>query len=413
MDVIETDAIETQLRSVSLFEMLTDESLTALAEQCDVLYFEPAQVVCWEGEDADAMYVILEGQVCVFKRDANGCDIELNRQKLGECFGELALLDSRPRSATVACLTPCRLFKLTKSTFMHLLIQPATQSMAFSILSVLVDRVRYITEKYFNDQLKQRVLQAEMEVERHRSLTQMVAGIAHELNTPLGVANTAIDMVHNRIHSDKLVAPLHKEKAALAVLAQMEQASQLALRNIDRAHQLVQSFKQISVNQLTAACEEVDLSKLVRNILDLFQLNAQYAHLEITLKNSVPDDQKTWWGYPGHLTQVLTNLLFNIERYAYPEQSGGQIVIRLSTTELHRTPAFVLTVEDFGAGIASEHLPNIFEPFFTTGRHKGGTGLGLAIVHNIVTDAFHGTINVTSQPGTGTCFTITFPQSVK
>ncbi|MCB0060836.1 MAG: cyclic nucleotide-binding domain-containing protein [Caldilineaceae bacterium] len=405
--------VEACLQSVSLFGMLSTESLAMLAEQGQVLTFQCGQVVCWEGEIADAMYAILAGEVRVFKRDADAQEVELNRQKAGECFGELALLDSRPRSATVACLTPCQLFKLEKAVFLHLLVQPATQSMAFSILSVLVERVRWVTEKYFHEQLAQRVLHAEMEAERHRALAYMVAGVAHELNTPLGLANTAIDMVHKRLHNDKLTEPLQNHQTALDLLADMTKASQLALRNIARAHQLVQNFKKISVNQLAAQYESVHLPDLVSEILDLFQLNARQAGLAIEVNDYLPATQKQWHGDPGHLTQVLTNFLFNIERYAYPEASGWCVEIGLRVAALHGAPAFVLSVQDYGAGIAPHHLPQIFEPFFTTGRHKGGTGLGLAIVHNIVTDAFRGKITVDSDLGSGTCFTVTFPQTVE
>lgn len=402
--------IETYLREIPLFKQLPAETLPKLVQQGEVLSLDAGEIVVWEGEVSDAMYVILDGEVRVFKRDEKGNEFEINHQKQGECFGELALLDSQPRSASIACMTPCQLFHLDKLAFMNLLLSPETQAAAFSILSVLVERVRVITEKYFDEQLAARLLQAEMEAERHRSLAQMVAGVAHELNTPLGVTNTAVDMIAKRVQQETLTEALHDNAAAQDVLSLMQEASILALRNIERAQRLVENFKKISVNQLTAERETVHLPTLVQDILELFTINARQAGLQIEVQNRLPDDEQQWTGYPGHLTQVLTNFLFNIERYAYPDGIGGQIDIGLQADDEASPPVFAITVQDYGAGIAPEHLPLIFEPFFTTGRIKGGNGLGLSIVHSIVTDALHGTIDVTSEPSAGTCFTVTFPR---
>jgi signal transduction histidine kinase len=151
---------------------------------------------------------------------------------------------------------------------------------------------------------------------------------------------------------------------------------------------------------------------LVQDILELFRINACQAKLQIEVYDHLPEGHKAWSGYPGHLTQVLTNLLFNIEKYAYPNQSGGTIEIGLRVDSELEPTYFVLTVQDFGQGIAPENLAQIFTPFFTTGRGQGGTGLGLAIVHNIVTDALKGTIAVESELNEGTTFTVIFPQTI-
>ncbi len=395
-----------------MFSLLPAEALAELVKQGQNLSYETNQVVCEEGEASDAMYVILDGRIRVFKHDGEGNEVDIDALQPGDFFGEMALLDSQPRSATVICVTPCRLFMLEKLAFMNLLLNPETQLMAFSVLSALVKRIRALTEKYFDEELALRILQAEMEAERHRSLAQMVAGVAHELNTPLGIVNTAVDMIEKRVQSDTLTAPLSDDQAAQKVMADVHEAAYLAMRNISRVHKLVQNFKKISVSQLTAVRETVDLPALVQDILELFKINARQAKLRIEVNDTLPDGQKGWSGYPGHLTQVLTNLLFNIERYAYPNQSGGAIEIGLKA-EPEREPAhFVLTVQDFGQGIAPENLSQVFAPFFTTGRGQGGSGLGLAIVHNIVTDALKGTIAVESTLNEGTTFTVTFPQVI-
>jgi signal transduction histidine kinase len=216
-------------------------------------------------------------------------------------------------------------------------------------------------------------------------------------------------MIQKRIRNEKLAAALDDDKEAEAILAAMQEAAHLASRNIERAHHLVQHFKKISVNQLTYNREAAVLPALVDDALELFKINARQSNLEIKVQNRIPEGEKVWQGYPGPLTQVLTNLLFNIERYAYPDGAGGVIEIGLGVYKQREPGCFVLTVRDFGRGIAPDHLDQIFTPFFTTGRSKGGTGLGLAIVKNIVTDVLKGAISVESEVNKGTTFTITFP----
>lgn len=406
--------IEAILKEVPIFSLLPAELLAKLVETGQILSFATGQIVCREGEASEGMYIILDGHIRVFKQDEKGNEVDMAVLKPGDFFGEMALLDSQPRSATTMCLTPCRLFMLEKLVFMKLLLTPETQIMALSVFSALVERVRALSKKYFEDELAQRTFQAEMEAERHRSLAQMVAGVAHELNTPLGIVNTAVDMIEKRVQNDKLTGPLRAHETALAILADMQEAAHLARRNIGRAHKLVQNFKKISVSQLTATRETVDLPALVLDILELFKINARRAKLEIAVNGTLPEDQKAWSGYPGYLTQVLTNLLFNIETYAYPDQVGGRVEIDigigLGTDQRPKPASFILTVRDFGRGIAPDHLPQVFTPFFTTGRGKGGTGLGLAIVHNIVTKALQGTITVESELNEGTTFRVIFPQ---
>lgn len=404
--------IETILHQIPMFATLSADALTTVAKQGQELSYEASQVVCWEGEASDAMYVILDGRIRVYKSDEEGNEVDIDALIEGDFFGEMALIDNQPRSATVACVTPCHLFRLEKSAFTNLLLDSKTQNIVFSVFSTVVNRLRNNMQIRFDQELLQRTVKAEMEAARHRSLALMVAGVAHELNTPLGITNTAVDMIANRVQSQKLSAAVQGNRAAQYTLEDMLEASELAQRNIKRAHKLIESFKKISVNQLTDNLEAVILPDLVQDILELFKINARQAQLNITVNDSLPAGQRAWSGYPGYLTQVLTNLLFNIERYAYPQQNGGAIEIGLRADNERRPATFILTVQDFGQGIAAEHLTHIFTPFFTTGRNTGGTGLGLAIVHNIVTGPLQGSIIVDSTIGEGTLFTISFPQSI-
>ncbi len=405
-------SLEIILKGIPLFRHLSDEFLEDLAQSGDTILIGANQVVCHEGDESDGMYVILDGQVRIFKRDSEEHEVDVAMMQIGDFFGEMALLDEKPRSATVVCLTACKLFRLDQPTFISLLAEARSQKMLVHVLSVLSSNLRDVTEKYFKKELNQRMLHTEMELEQHRSLAQMVTGVAHELNTPLGIVNTAVNMIENRVTSDEIASLLGQNNSLQSILEDILEATQLAQSNMKRAHQLVLDFKKISVNQLTDPKETVNLVDLVKVIVELFNINTKQAALQVDIRNTLPEGDNAWSGYPGYLTQIVLNLLSNIERYAYPKRTGGRIDIGIAADNKKTPPCFVITIQDFGQGIAPEHLAKIFEPFFTTGRSQGGTGLGLSIVHNIVTEALKGTIEVTSVPEQGTTFTVTFPQTI-
>jgi signal transduction histidine kinase len=183
-------------------------------------------------------------------------------------------------------------------------------------------------------------------------------------------------------------------------------------KNIARAHTLIQSFKNLSVSQIVDTKETLSLPEVVNEILSLFSIQARKARLEIEFRNGLAEHEQSWVGYRGHLSRILLNLLTNVERYAYPADTGGRVEVSLESQTGGGTPRFVLSVRDWGSGIAPEHLPQIFDPFFTTGRGRGGSGLGLAMVYNLVSAALHGTVKARSAPGEGTTITVIFPRVI-
>jgi signal transduction histidine kinase len=271
--------------------------------------------------------------------------------------------------------------------------------------------VRQNVERVIQDEVAARMLQAQMEVERHRALSLMVSGVAHEINTPLGTANTAASLVKRQL-TPEAIAELAKDEAGRTVLEDVVDAVSLIERNIVRAHKLVQEFKKVSIGQLTATRESLILPEAVAEVVDLFRINAKQARLDVRIHNELPPGSEQWEGYLGYLSQILTNLLTNVERYAYPAGTGGIVDIFLSLETSRSDPRFLVRVRDYGAGIPPENLGRVFEPFFTTGRNKGGTGLGLAIVYNLVTAALKGTIELRSTLGEGTEVRITLPRVV-
>lgn len=243
----------------------------------------------------------------------------------------------------------------------------------------------------------ERLVRDEAELARHRSVSEMVAGVAHELNTPLGIINTASSILSRWVASPDLNN-----------LQDVTDATSLITRNVARAHKLVQDFKRVSVHQITDVLEPAGLAEVVNETIHLFRLTARA--LEVVVVNHLPDGRGPWLGYPGSLSQVLLNLLGNVQRYAYPGGGPGLVEITLAVDS---GGYYTVEVRDYGQGIAPVNLPRIFEPFFTTGRSKGGSGLGLSIVHTLVTAHMQGAIRVDSGPGEGTAVTVRLPREVK
>jgi signal transduction histidine kinase len=387
---------------------LSDSQIKEVARAGTLSSMDADQLVFREGDAGDRLYVILSGSARVV-RHGEAKVVVLDSKKAGDFFGEIALLDGGPRSASVVTSEACTLFSLDRAAFFALLSQ--SPPILVNIFTNLTTMVRQNVERVIQEEVAARMLQTQMELERHRALSLMVSGVAHEINTPLGTANTAASLVKRQLTGETITA-MAKDEAARVVLEDVVDAISLIERNIVRAHKLVQEFKKVSVGQLTATRENLILSEAIAEVVDLFRINAKQARLDIRIHNELPAGNEQWEGYLGYLSQVLTNLLTNVERYAYPAGTGGVVDIFLSLETNRSDPPFLIRVRDYGAGISPENLGRVFEPFFTTGRNKGGTGLGLAIVYNLVTEALKGTIELRSTLGEGTEARITLPRVV-
>jgi signal transduction histidine kinase len=397
------------LRRVPFLSDMADDQLEQLVGRGRVTAAAPDEVMFREGDDAECLYVVLSGRVRIYLRHATGREMELALVQSGEFFGEMALLDGGARSASAICVTPSSFFVLDRAGFLDLLAHsPASLS---RLLAHLTGNVRRMTGRYFQEELARQTLRADMELARHRSLAQLVAGVAHEVNTPLGIISTAASVIRRELTSPSF-ATLAAERSSKTALEDALEATELVQKHVARAHALIQSFKNVSASESTDAREPMNLREALAETLDLFKINARKARLTVELDAALAEGETTWVGYRGHLSRVVLNLLTNVERYAYPEGAGGRVMISLAADHDRTVPCFLITVRDFGRGIAPEHLPRVCEPFFTTGRGRGGTGLGLAIVHNLVTSVLQGTLAVESEPGRGTAVRVTVPQTV-
>jgi len=393
-------------RPSALLSEFADKLLSTVSESGKVIQLDTGRILFSQGDPGNNLYTVLSGQLRIYTRLEDGSEVELRRPGPGESLGELALIDGGARSETAEALTPCQLFALSREAFLAAV--PQSPGLLSTVLNNLVDHVRTTTEQLLRNELEQRALRAEMELEKFRALAQMVAGVAHEINTPIGIVNTAASVIRQRIGSIAASAP---EAAGLAEFGDVREAVDLMTANIQRAHRLIASFKQLSASRSVDPQETLSLVALIEDVVGLFAINARQARLDIHVVNALGDGA-TWIGYRGILTQILLNLLTNVERYAYPNGGGGPVEIRVAETAEKREAIYVMSVRDFGRGIPAEDVKRVFEPFYTTGRDKGGTGLGLAIVQNLVTARLKGTIDVVSRVSEGTAVTVTFPKTV-
>ncbi len=246
--------------------------------------------------------------------------------------------------------------------------------------------------------------QSLIQAEKMASLSRLTAGVAHEINTPIGTALTAATTLQRR--SKEFAASVQAgtitKTAAQSYAAIAADGSELIVSNIMRAAELIQSFKQVAVDQTSGERREFGLQAYLHEIVRSLSPRLKQTAHQVSV--DCPAGLRLF-SSPGALSQILTNLIINSIVHAYPDNRAGQIQV---SARLSKKGQVELTYSDDGSGIPAHHLDRIYDPFFTTSRAAGGTGLGMHIVYNLVTQTLKGTIAVES-PVTGTRFTIRFP----
>ncbi len=241
-----------------------------------------------------------------------------------------------------------------------------------------------------------------IEQEKLASLGVLVAGISHEINTPIGVCVTAASRVSSDTKAlhDKVEQGLADNKTILNFLQNMHVGETLILSNLKRASELIKSFKAISADQAGELERTINLKEyLQQTIFSLeYQLKNKY---KVTLDVS---DYIVLKCRPGSLSQIFTNLIMNSINHGFASKKGGEIAISAFIKE----DVVHMTYKDSGSGIPDAITKRVFEPFFTTDRQRG-TGLGLPIIYNIVTKNLNGTIGIDSHYKDGAKFDISFP----
>lgn len=248
----------------------------------------------------------------------------------------------------------------------------------------------------FQDQL--------VETEKMASLGDMVAGIAHEVNTPIGLGVTASTLMNDRLKEIKQAFEdkTLKSSQLKKFLTQGEENIGIIYRNLERSAKLISSFKKVAVDQSSADTRIFNVKELLEEVFITLKAKLNENNVELTI--DCPDDLIIE-SKPGPINQILINLILNSIIHGFENKPEGTIAISV----IYLSDQLHFIYKDDGIGIHESIKTKVFEPFTTTKRGRGGSGLGLHLVFNLVTQALNGHIDFESSEGLGTTFNITFP----
>ncbi|MBZ9612611.1 ATP-binding protein [Rheinheimera maricola] len=247
-----------------------------------------------------------------------------------------------------------------------------------------------------------------VETEKMASLGQMVAGVAHEVNTPIGLGVTASTLMQDKL-SD-IQKAFDDKKLTSSQLAKFLSESKenlgIIYRNMERAASLISSFKRVAVDQSNENRRQFNMLQLINEVLLSLRPNLKKTQhqLVVDCPAELELDSK-----PGPINQILINLIMNSLIHAFEHIEQGEIQIKVNISDNR----CLLSYSDNGAGVPESIKKRIFDPFVTTKRGEGGSGLGLHLVYNLVTQALNGKINLESELGKGIQIEIDFPIIVK
>lgn len=243
--------------------------------------------------------------------------------------------------------------------------------------------------------------------EKMAALGGLVAGITHDINTPIGIGVTAVSFLEERLnklesaYAEKTLSP----KALEEFINEAKQSTSLLTTNLDRASDLIASFKQIAVDQASEAVRTINFKDYVNEVIR--SLHPKLKKTSHTINLQCPDDLVL--NLPaGAISQIFTNLIVNSLIHGFEGKDNGVMDINITSDETNLS----INYKDNGNGVTAEQLEKLFNPFFTTKRDEGGSGLGTHIMFNLVKQTLSGSIEATSEPGQGLHYFIQFPKNM-
>ncbi|MCP4750801.1 MAG: hybrid sensor histidine kinase/response regulator [Proteobacteria bacterium] len=274
--------------------------------------------------------------------------------------------------------------------------------------------VDYVTKPFNSSELLSRVnthLQLKktrsqlVESEKMAALGGLVAGVAHEINTPVGIAVTAASHLDEKSReiADTFHSGAMKRSDLEKYLRISTDSSRMILSNLKRAADIIQSFKQVAVDQSSEERRIFKLKEYIEDVLLSLRPRLKKTKHEVTI--TCPDDLELD-SFPGAFSQIVTNLVMNSLIHGFDNKEDGEIALEVS--DEGNTVQF--RYDDDGKGMDKEQIEKVFDPFFTTKRSSGGSGLGMHVVYNLVTQTLKGQIECRSELDQGTTFFIRIPK---
>lgn len=381
------------LRTVYFFERLQPDTLEAIARSCSEATYEPGEIVFREGEEGDRFYIVIAGEVEVWKDYDTAGARRLARQGAGHPFGEMALIDDLPRSATVLAYSHTTLLQQTREDFLRLFRESG--EIAQSLLRSMSDMVRRGNRAYVDELREQNrkleganaeLRQAQADVlrnERLSNLGKMSSMIIHDLRNPISTLVGYAQLI--RANADD---PKQVEDLAQRVLAEGGRLNQLAGELLD--------YSRGEVRLDPVAITTRDLAdRFVAAVSGRLESSSMTLEVSDTCGRGMIVDM-------NRLLRVLENIAENARKAM---RSGGVLRLDISCD----ADDVVFRCADTGYGMTPDVLEHIFEPFYSKSEH-GGTGLGMVVVKNVV-EAHGGTIDVESELGRGTTVTLRIPRT--
>ncbi|MCF8777709.1 ATP-binding protein [Vibrio sp. IRLE0018] len=266
--------------------------------------------------------------------------------------------------------------------------------------------VRTLDLKQSMEQLKATQEQL-VESEKLAALGGLVAGVAHEVNTPLGIAVTASSIIRDA--SNELNQAFSNQTLTSAqfadVMQRISDSSQMLENNLNRAAKLIRDFKQTAVDQISESRSEFNVKQVLEALIA--SLHPETRKVPVIPVVESPEDV-VMNSLPGVLTQIVSNLVLNSVNHAFTAQPNPEILVRISEQEQN----VILEYQDNGSGVDESLHQKIFEPFYTSKRGKGGSGLGLNLVFNLVKQKLKGDLSFHSELNQGVHFVITLPKEL-
>lgn len=380
------------LRQAYFFKGLSDEEIQLVADLCAEEAREAGDIIFVEGSKADRFYILIEGRVEVWKNYYDPKPDLLAVHGPGHFFGEMALIDELPRSATVVAKEGVRLLYLYRDDFRRLITERS--SIALSVMTSITYMVRRANEAYVED-LRRRNAELEkayeelkrahaerLRGERLLTLGKFSSLILHDIRNPLSILKGQVQLMQMRLgEPEKLAGHL---KACLAEIGRLER---LAAEFLDYSRGEVRL-------DMTVAKPSRMFDMLVEGIGD------RMTSANIRIERSIDYDEPVILDV-DRVVRALHNLAENARKAMV--EKGGVLLLRA----YEESKRIVFEVSDSGEGMEAEALKHLFQPFYSASK-QGGTGLGLLIVKNIV-EAHGGTVRVGSKPGVGTRVQLAFP----
>ncbi|MBU0934396.1 MAG: cyclic nucleotide-binding domain-containing protein [Spirochaetes bacterium] len=382
------------LKDIYFFKNLKNDELALVTSRCVECTFDAGATICLEGSIADSFYIIVSGQVEVFKQTTEGTPQKLALHGPGSFFGEMALIDNLPRSATIIAKEECLVLSLSRRDFQELIA--AHSSIAMAVMTAMSMLVRNSNETYVEDlKLRNKELeiaysalekaQAEkLRTARLSTLGKFSSMILHDIRNPLSIIKGQLQLVTMHLNE-----PERARRYIKNIDFEANRLENLANEFLDFAR------GEIRLNFTLSTPEEL-IQKSISGLRPLLEKNN--IDIEIVINNNEPlfiDILR--------LQRAINNLLDNAFK-ALLDSTAKHLSIIADGDEA----TFILKIKDSGIGIPSGIIKQIFDPFFTTAS-VGGTGLGLHIVKSII-DAHKGSLSVDSVQDQWTCFTIELPR---